>query len=92
MVDAADPVYSNWVRYVNSPRTDEEENVVPAKCESRVFYVVPRDIPPNTELMVSYGIGYDRRLGTVRNHPRTYSISLLSTLVCSICCLQLELA
>ncbi|XP_055996349.1 uncharacterized protein LOC125646601 [Ostrea edulis] len=68
-VDAADPSYSNWVRYVNSPRTDEEENVLPVRCKSKMFYVVPRDIAPNTELMVSYGHGYDRRLGTERNHP-----------------------
>ncbi|XP_048775965.2 PR domain zinc finger protein 4-like [Ostrea edulis] len=71
LADAADSAYGNWLRYVNSPRTDEEENVVPVMCESRVFYVVPRDIAPNAELMLSYGSDYDWQLGTERNHPHS---------------------
>lgn len=68
-MDSADPTNSNWLRYVNSPRTDAEENVLPVDCIRNVFYVVSRNIAPKTELMVSYGSNYDENLGIVRNHP-----------------------
>ncbi|XP_062597364.1 histone-lysine N-methyltransferase PRDM16-like [Saccostrea cucullata] len=69
MVDGINPTQSNWLRYVNSPRTDAEENVLPVVCKENVYYVVPRDIAPKTELMITYGSNYDELLGTVRNHP-----------------------
>ena len=62
-VDAARVETSNWVRWVNCPRTRREENVQGVYCYGKVFYITTKWIHPGQELMVYYGHDYAEELG-----------------------------
>lgn len=51
-IDAKDPRYSNWMRYINSPRHESEQNLIAFQYKGSVFYRVYRPIDKNTELLV----------------------------------------
>nr|XP_022321232.1 uncharacterized protein LOC111123277 [Crassostrea virginica] len=68
-VDAESPARSNWLRYVNCARNEQEENIHPVFCEDLVFYMTSKDVAPNTELLTWYGNWYGKKLGINRVHP-----------------------
>ena len=39
VIDVADSLCSNWLRFVNSPTKVSEENVIPVSCEGIIFYM-----------------------------------------------------
>lgn len=57
-VDAKDPTKSNYLRYINHPAKDLEENVTPYQLNGKIFYMTARDIKEGEELYVNYGPQY----------------------------------
>ncbi|KAF7635357.1 SET domain-containing protein [Meloidogyne graminicola] len=53
-IDAKDPRYSNWMRYINSPRHESEQNLIAFQYRGSVFYRVYRPVDKNGELLVWY--------------------------------------
>ncbi|KAL4703491.1 hypothetical protein ACJJTC_011293 [Scirpophaga incertulas] len=68
VVDAADPNYSNWMRYVNCSRHWREQNLVAYQYRGQIYYRTIKIIPPNTELLVFYGGQFARLLGVNLKH------------------------
>ena len=62
-VDASRVETSNWLRWLNCPRTRHEENVRYVQCHGKVFFVTTRWVLPGEELLVYYGDSYAQWLG-----------------------------
>ena len=62
-VNGADVQDSNWMRYVNCSRVEEEQNLVAYQYRGEIFYRAYKDIQPGSELLVWYGEQYARHLG-----------------------------
>ena len=62
-VDGAHMERSNWLRWLNCPRTAAEENVISMYCYGKVFYRTMRDVSEGEELLVYYGDAYAKHLG-----------------------------
>ena len=62
-IDGADESYSNWMRFVNCARFEEEQNLMAFQLRGDIYYRSYKVIPPNTELLVWYGDDYAEDLG-----------------------------
>ncbi|GMT20088.1 hypothetical protein PFISCL1PPCAC_11385, partial [Pristionchus fissidentatus] len=62
-LDGSDPKYSNWMRYINSPRHDREQNLVAFQYNGSVYYRIIKPIDNDQELLVWYGAKYGESLG-----------------------------
>ena len=62
-VDARDPSHSNWMRYVNCARSEEEQNVTAYQFSGQIYYRSFKPITPGMELLVWYGQEYAKELG-----------------------------
>ena len=62
-VNGADIQESNWMRYVNCSRVEDEQNLVAYQYRGEIFYRAYKDIQPGTELLVWYGEQYAQHLG-----------------------------
>uniref|UniRef100_F6YQH5 PR/SET domain 7 n=1 Tax=Ornithorhynchus anatinus TaxID=9258 RepID=F6YQH5_ORNAN len=62
-LDGKNTSFSNWMRYVNCPRTKYEQNLVAIQYHREIYYRTTRVIPPGQELLVWYGEEYARNLG-----------------------------
>ena len=51
-IDASDPKESNWMRFVNCARSEEEQCVTAYQHQGEVYYRAHKDIHPGTELLV----------------------------------------
>lgn len=54
-IDGSDPQRSNWLRYINSPRHEDEQNMVAFQTSGRIYYRVIKPIRIDQELLVWYG-------------------------------------
>ena len=64
-VDGTEENCSNWMRFVNCSRSEDEQNLVAFQFRGEIFYRSYKPIPPNTELLVWYGEKYAEDLGIV---------------------------
>ncbi|KAM9033415.1 histone-lysine N-methyltransferase PRDM9-like isoform 1-T1 [Sarcophilus harrisii] len=62
-VDGKEESCSNWMRYVNCAREEEEQNLVAFQYQRQIFYRTCRVIRPGCELLVWYGDEYGQELG-----------------------------
>ncbi|XP_043849818.1 histone-lysine N-methyltransferase PRDM9-like [Dromiciops gliroides] len=62
-VDGKEESCSNWMRYVNCARDEEEQNLVAFQYHRQIFYRICRIIRPGCELLVWYGDEYGQELG-----------------------------
>ncbi|XP_041102665.1 probable histone-lysine N-methyltransferase PRDM7 [Polyodon spathula] len=62
-LDAKNEANSNWMRYVNCARNDDEQNLVAFQYKGQIFYRSCKPIPPGCELLVWYGDEYGKELG-----------------------------
>ena len=62
-MDGKDPKSTNWLRFINCARNEEEQNVVAFQYRGQIFYRTFKHIYPGTELLVWYGEEYARELG-----------------------------
>ena len=58
VVDARDEGYSNWLRFVNCARNDDEQNLVAFQFRGEIYYRSYKTIEPGMELLVWYGDRY----------------------------------
>ncbi|CAI2341673.1 unnamed protein product [Caenorhabditis sp. 36 PRJEB53466] len=57
-IDGSHPERSNWLRFINSPRHEDEQNMVAFQTNGKIFYRVIKPIRINEELLVWYGNSY----------------------------------
>ncbi|XP_059177567.1 PR domain zinc finger protein 14-like isoform X2 [Physella acuta] len=62
-VDGGDSSDSNWMRFINCARFEDEQCVTAYQHQGEIFYRAHRDIPAGTEILVYYGDSYARDLG-----------------------------
>ncbi|XP_059143954.1 histone-lysine N-methyltransferase PRDM9-like [Physella acuta] len=62
-VDASDSSDSNWMRFVNCARCEDEQCVTAYQHKGEIYYRAHRDISAGTEILVYYGDSYARDLG-----------------------------
>ncbi|XP_067874902.1 histone-lysine N-methyltransferase PRDM9-like [Heterodontus francisci] len=62
-IDAKDESTSNWMRFVNCARKEEEQNLVAFQHCGKIYYRTCKPVPPRCELLVWYGDEYAKELG-----------------------------
>ncbi|XP_060771317.1 histone-lysine N-methyltransferase PRDM9-like isoform X2 [Neoarius graeffei] len=62
-IDAKREMYSNWMRYVNCARNDEEQNLVAFQYRGGIFYRCCRPIKTGQELLMWYEDDYGKDYG-----------------------------
>uniref|UniRef100_A0A8D0HM39 PR/SET domain 7 n=1 Tax=Sphenodon punctatus TaxID=8508 RepID=A0A8D0HM39_SPHPU len=62
-IDGKDESNSNWMRYVNCARDEEEQNLVAFQYHGQIYYRTCKLILPHSELLVWYGEEYGKELG-----------------------------
>ncbi|XP_043539263.1 histone-lysine N-methyltransferase PRDM9 [Chiloscyllium plagiosum] len=62
-IDAKDESKSNWMRFVNCARKEEEQNLVAFQHHGKIYYRTCKRVPPRCELLVWYGDEYAKELG-----------------------------
>ena len=62
-VNGADVQESNWMRFVNCSRVEEEQNLIAYQYRGEIFYRAYKDIQAGSELLVWYGEAYATHLG-----------------------------
>ncbi|KAJ8281444.1 hypothetical protein GJAV_G00067780 [Gymnothorax javanicus] len=62
-IDAKRETHSNWMRYVNCARNEEEQNLVAFQHRGSILYRCFKPILPGQELLVWYGEDYGKELG-----------------------------
>ncbi|XP_052080008.1 zinc finger protein 665-like [Mytilus californianus] len=65
-IDALDKSKSNWMRYVNCARNEDEQNLIAYQYKGDIYYRCFKDIEPGNELLVWYGQDYGKDLGIER--------------------------
>ncbi|XP_063436674.1 histone-lysine N-methyltransferase PRDM9-like [Mytilus trossulus] len=65
-IDANNKTKSNWMRYVNCARNEDEQNLIAYQYKGQIFYRSFKDIAKGTELLVWYGQDYGKDLGIDR--------------------------
>ncbi|KAL9985671.1 hypothetical protein ACROYT_G008097 [Oculina patagonica] len=58
VVDARDEKHSNWLRFVNCARNEDEQNLVAFQFRGEIYYRSYKVIEPGMELLVWYGDRY----------------------------------
>ncbi|XP_048476546.1 histone-lysine N-methyltransferase PRDM9-like [Rhincodon typus] len=76
-IDAKDESKSNWMRFVNCARKEEEQNLVAFQHHGKIYYRTCKPVPPRCELLVWYGDEYAKELGikwtamwTMKQNPK----------------------
>uniref|UniRef100_A0A4W5JVK6 SET domain-containing protein n=1 Tax=Hucho hucho TaxID=62062 RepID=A0A4W5JVK6_9TELE len=64
-IDAKRDTHSNWMRYVNCARSEEEQNLVAFQYRGGILYRCCKPIAVGEELLVWYGEEYARDLGII---------------------------
>ena len=54
-VDASDERGSNWMRYMNCSKTENEANITAYQCKEKIYFITKCKIKPGDELVVWYG-------------------------------------
>uniref|UniRef100_A0A670IM36 PR/SET domain 7 n=1 Tax=Podarcis muralis TaxID=64176 RepID=A0A670IM36_PODMU len=62
-IDGKDETNSNWMRYVNCARNEEEQNLVAFQYHGKIYYRACKIILIHSELLVWYGEEYGKELG-----------------------------
>ncbi|KAH9500327.1 Histone-lysine N-methyltransferase prdm9 [Bulinus truncatus] len=62
-VNASNTSSSNWMRFVNCARCEDEQCVTAYQHKGQIYYRAHKDIQPGTEILVYYGDSYAKDLG-----------------------------
>ncbi|CAL1533820.1 unnamed protein product, partial [Lymnaea stagnalis] len=63
VVNGSDPSDSNWMRFVNCARHEDEQCVTAYQHGGEIYYRTHKDVHPGTEILVYYGDSYAKELG-----------------------------
>ena len=67
-IDGRDEECSNWLRFINCARNEEEQNLVAFQFKGHIYYRTFKPIYPGNELLVWYGEEYAKDLGIAVEH------------------------
>ena len=67
VVDAIDEAESNWMRFVNCARFEDEQNLVAFQHRGKIYYRTCKPIEPGKELLVWYGDEYACNLDILKD-------------------------
>ncbi|XP_066577196.1 uncharacterized protein LOC136767331 [Amia ocellicauda] len=67
-IDASSETNSNWMRFVNCARNEEEQNLVAFQYRDQIFYKSCKPIIASCELLVWYGEEFGQELGITWDH------------------------
>ncbi|KAM9469809.1 uncharacterized protein Hap1MRO34_011996 isoform 1-T2 [Clarias gariepinus] len=91
-IDATSEMHSNWMRYVNCARNDDEQNLVAFQYQGGILYRSSRPIEPGQELLLWYEEEFTKdHLGLTFNYIWNRKCSLngmnavLRVFSCSAC-------
>ncbi|KAK2819442.1 hypothetical protein Q7C36_021088 [Tachysurus vachellii] len=89
-IDAKREINSNWMRYVNCARSDDEQNLVAFQYRGGIFYRCSRPIEPGQELLLWYEEEYAKDLSIAFHYlwkKKCFANGMNSTQVfsCSLC-------
>lgn len=59
-IDASNPKFSNWTRYVNTGLREKNNNFDVDQLFDKIYYIANRDISAGEELFIDYGDDYRR--------------------------------
>lgn len=62
-LDGRDESHSNWMRFVNCSRCEDEQNLVAHQFRGEIYYRTYKYVNPGEELLVWYGESYAKDLG-----------------------------
>jgi SCY1-like protein 2 len=62
-IDAVDPFQSNWMRFVNCARCEDEQNIIAYQYRGEIYYRTYKEIEAGGELLVWYGDEFAEQLG-----------------------------
>ena len=62
-IDGKDESNSNWLRYINCSRCENEQNLVAFQYRGEIYYRTYKEVKPGDELLVWYGDKYAEELG-----------------------------
>ncbi|XP_028394808.1 histone-lysine N-methyltransferase PRDM9-like [Dendronephthya gigantea] len=62
-IDGKDLNHSNWMRYINCARCEDEQNIIAYQYHGDIYYRVYKEIHVDDELLVWYGDEYAEQLG-----------------------------
>lgn len=62
-LDGRDESQSNWMRFVNCSRCEDEQNLVAYQYRGEIYYRTYKSVSPGKELLVWYGESYAKDLG-----------------------------
>lgn len=72
-VDGHNESQSNWMRFVNCSRCEDEQNLVAYQFRGEMYYRTYKSIKPGQELLVWYGESYAKDLGISLNDDQDRS-------------------
>ena len=80
-LDGQDEIHSNWMRFVNCSRCEDEQNLVAYQFRGEIYYRTYKPVTPGKELLVWYGESYAKDLGIspCDNQDRSISIGIKPT-------------
>lgn len=80
-LDGQDEIHSNWMRFVNCSRCEDEQNLVAYQFRGEIYYRTYKPVTPGKELLVWYGESYAKDLGisSCDNLDRSISIGIKPT-------------
>ncbi|XP_059165083.1 histone-lysine N-methyltransferase PRDM7-like [Physella acuta] len=76
-IDGSDTSDSNWMRFINFARCEDEQYVTAYQHQGEIFYRAHRDIPAGTEILVNYDDSYARDLGIQAERANAASVNSL---------------
>ncbi|CAH8568478.1 unnamed protein product [Heterobilharzia americana] len=86
LVDARNALNSNWLRFVNCARFEEEQNLVAVQYRGKIYYRACKDISKSEELLTYYGKGFASELKSdIHLIPQIYSVSKDQRFQCDEC-------
>ena len=62
-IDGHNPANSNWMRFVNCARNEDEQNMIAFQFKGQMYYRTFKNVYSGCELLVWYGDDYARELG-----------------------------
>ena len=78
-IDGRDEECSNWLRFINCARNEEEQNLVAFQFKGHIYYRTFKTVYPGNELFVWYGEEYAKDLGISVGHSGMLPNSELAT-------------
>ena len=75
-LDGQDESHSNWMRFVNCSRCEDEQNLVAYQYRGEIYYRTYKPVTPGKELLVWYGESYAQDLGISPCDNQDHSISI----------------